>query len=692
MGVRIGVDVGGTFTKAVGIDMATGALAARAAVLTTHEDQAGSAAGVVDVVSQVARAVGAGEVDLITYSTTQAVNALLEGDVAVVGVLGMGRQPDLRKAAKRTRLDKVELAPGRRLPTVAEFLDITQGMDDAVLGAALDRLEAQGATTICVAEAFATDGGADERRAVRAAIERGLPACGSSEMTGLYGLELRAVTAALNASVLPIAVRTEEHVEAGVAAAGIHAPVMVMRGDGGATDPAGLRREPARALYSGPAASVAGVLRHTRVAEGIVIEVGGTSSNVAAIKDGKPALSYVQVASHATAVRSLDVRVIGVAGGSMLRARRGRLYGVGPRSAHIAGLEYCCYQTADRIRGAQAVVYAPRPDDPADYVVLRLVDGGSAALTTTCAAVALGVVEQGDHAAADADPEAARAGFAIAGALVGMTGDELARNMLGAAADALGALALKVARDYGLEHPTIVAVGGGAGGLGRHVAARLGLPLHVPELAEVISAVGDALSLVRVERDRSVTDPQPSDHDALAREAEEAAVAAGAARDSIDVRVELDTDRSALRAIATGMVGLEAGALPGRVPISADEAARLAAELGAGPPASVGRFWVSSGPDAQPVGRRRTVVLDRFGDQVAGGFGGVVPLDRADAPAAADVLVDRATRRRGPVTTLPTSWIVQGNRATEVAPADLATAVAATDPGLGPAIAVVLCP
>jgi N-methylhydantoinase A/oxoprolinase/acetone carboxylase beta subunit len=61
-------------------------------------------------------------------------------------------------------------------------------------------------------------------------------------MTGLYGLELRAVTAALNASVLPIAVRTEEHVEAGVAKAGVHAPVMVMRGDGGATDPAGLRR------------------------------------------------------------------------------------------------------------------------------------------------------------------------------------------------------------------------------------------------------------------------------------------------------------------------------------------------------------------------------------------------------------------------------------------------------------------
>ncbi len=690
MGVRIGVDVGGTFTKAVGIDMATGALAARAAVLTTHEHAAGSAAGVVDVVSSVAAAVGADQVEMITYSTTQAVNALLEGDVAVVGVIGMGRQPDLRKAAKRTRLDKVDLAPGRRLPTVSEFLDITNGLDDAQLDAALDRLQAAGATTICVAEAFAPDGGTDERRAVQAAIDRGLPACGSAEMTGLYGLELRAVTAALNASVLPIAVRTEEHVETGVATAGIDAPVMVMRGDGGATDPAGLRREPARALYSGPAASVAGVLRHTRMAEGVVIEVGGTSTNVAAIKDGRPALAYVQVASHATAVRSLDVRVIGVAGGSMLRARRGRLYGVGPRSAHIAGLPYSCYLPAAALEGAEAVTFAPRPDDPDDYVALRLGDGSSAAITNTCAAVALGVVQPGDHAGEGADPVAARAAFAIAGRMLGADGDELARRMLGAAAEAVGALAMKVAREYELERPTIVAVGGGAGGLGRHVADALGLPLHVPDLAEVISAVGDALSLVRVERERSLTNPTPADHAALAREAEEAAVAAGADVSSVDVRVEVDEDRVALRAIATGMVGLRSGALPGRSPLDAAGAAEVAAELGAGAAMPVGRFWVATSGADGGVDRRRTVVLDRFGDQVVAGDGGSLaiagPADAADAAA----LVDRLTRRRGPMTTLPTTWLVQGNRATQVPATDLAEAVAATDLDLGPAVAVVL--
>ena len=182
---------------------------------------------------------------------------------------------------------------------------------------------AAGATAVCVAEAFAPDDSTDERRVAAMATEAGLPACASTELTGLYGLELRTVTAALNASILPIAARTAEVVAGGVDAAGVAAPVMVMRGDGGATDLDGFRRAPARTLYSGPAASVAGALRFAGVADGVVVEVGGTSTNVAAISAGRPLLSYVQVASHATAMRAVDVRVIGVAGGSMLRAREG---------------------------------------------------------------------------------------------------------------------------------------------------------------------------------------------------------------------------------------------------------------------------------------------------------------------------------------------------------------------------------
>jgi N-methylhydantoinase A len=695
VGVRIGVDVGGTFTKAVAIDLADGSLLARSSVPTTHTDAEGSAAGVVQVVADVAHAVGAQRIELITYSTTQAVNALLEGDVATVGVIGLGRQPDLRKAAKRTRLDKVELAPGRRLPTVPEFLDVTRGLDLVAVDAALDRLVAAGARTICVAEAFAPDEGGDERRVVELALDRGLPACGSAEMTGLYGLELRAVTAALNASVLPIAVRTEEHVEQGVQEAGIHAPVMVMRGDGGATDPAGLRREPARALYSGPAASVAGVLRHTRLDEGIVIEVGGTSTNIAAVRGGRPAMSYVQVASHATAVRALDVRVIGVAGGSMVRARRGRLYGVGPRSAHIAGLPYACYLRAERLLGAAAVLVAPRPDDPADHVVLQLTDGTAAALTNTCAAVALGIIQPGDHAGDGADLEAAAAGFEAAGRALGLGGAALAEAVLRTSAEAVAAVAAEVAREFDMSRPTIVAVGGGAGGLGRYTAQVLGLECLVPDLAEVISAVGDALSLVRVERERSVPVGQVGDAAGLAASAEEACIEAGADPASIDVRVELDTDGVTMRAIATGAVGLRSGALPGRAPADEAEVAALVAARGAAPATAVGRYWVAAAPGG-PDDLTSCVVLDRLGDIVAEGTGGLRWIDAADDAAraaqveAAEAWVRRCTRTRGPVTVLPLVWVVQANRALQVAPDQLGAAGRDLRRDDGPAVAVVL--
>ncbi|MFM2078718.1 MAG: hypothetical protein RJA49_2608, partial [Actinomycetota bacterium] len=309
--MRIGVDVGGTFTKAVAVDSSTGEVVARCIVSTTHAAPQGVAEGVVACVAEVAAAVGTAQVELVTHSTTQAVNALLEGDVATVGVFGLGRRPDLAKVRRRTSLSRVELSAERSLPGIPVFFDVSDGLDEADVRAALARLQAHGIGAVSVAEAFSPDDDRNEQTVVRIAREAGLPACASTELSGLYGLELRAVTAAVNASILPIAVRTAEYVERGVRAANIDATVMVMRGDGGATDLAGFREAPVRTLYSGPAASVAGALRSGSITDGVIVEVGGTSTNVAAVRDGRPLMSYVTVASHATALRAVDVRVVG---------------------------------------------------------------------------------------------------------------------------------------------------------------------------------------------------------------------------------------------------------------------------------------------------------------------------------------------------------------------------------------------
>ncbi|HUR75172.1 MAG TPA: hydantoinase/oxoprolinase family protein, partial [Sporichthya sp.] len=593
--VRLGVDVGGTFTKAVAFDRAAGAVVAEAIVPTTHDHPNGVAAGVVEVVGRLADQVGAHRVELVTHSTTQAVNALLEGDVAKVGMIGMsGGAGDTRKARKRTVDAKIELGAGKALNTVTDFLEGASFAKNGALtpgtaSASVARMQAAGAQAIAVAEAFAPDNLSNEAAVAAAATALGLPVTTSAELTGLYGLELRAVTAAINASILPIAVRTAEVVGSGVEAAGIHSPVMVMRGDGGATDLAGFQRAPARTLYSGPAASVAGALRSIRIDDAVIVEVGGTSTNVAAVRRGRPALSYVQVASHATAIRALDVRVLGVAGGSMLRVRtaggvrrHGDVFGVGPRSAHIAGLPYSCYLDSAAVAGAVAELIAPRPGDPADYLVLRLADGRSAALTNTCAANALGVVEVGDYAAGDG--QAARAGFAAAGALLGLPGEEVARRMLDASTEALCELVASVSAAHELVRPTIVAVGGGAGGLGRSVARRMGVGIIVPPRAEVISAVGDALSLIRAERERTFATNSSTDNAAelalLVAEVEAEAVRAGAGPASLDVRVEHIPERGAVRVTATGAVGLASEAVPGRPPADADSARDAGAERG----------------------------------------------------------------------------------------------------------------
>src|SRR5262249_6404873 len=157
---------------------------------------------------------------------------------------------------------------------------------------------------------------------------------------------------------------------------------------------------------------------------------------------------YVQVASHATAIRALDVRVLGVAGGSMLRARRNRVYGVGPRSAHIAGLPYACFLDRSVFEGATPELVAPRRGDPADYLVLRLADGGAVALTNTCAANALGIVQPGDYAAGD--QAAALAAIAVAGEALRLPAEEVARRMLQASTQAVGDLVSKVMHDHHL--------------------------------------------------------------------------------------------------------------------------------------------------------------------------------------------------------------------------------------------------
>jgi N-methylhydantoinase A/oxoprolinase/acetone carboxylase beta subunit len=89
--LRVGIDVGGTFTDVVAVDAANGEIVARLKVPTTHRASEGVAAGIVDGLARLLSdgSIDAGRVAFIAHSTTQATNALLEGDVARVGIVGV---------------------------------------------------------------------------------------------------------------------------------------------------------------------------------------------------------------------------------------------------------------------------------------------------------------------------------------------------------------------------------------------------------------------------------------------------------------------------------------------------------------------------------------------------------------------------------------------------------------------------
>ena len=342
----------------------------------------------------------------------------------------------------------------------------------------------------------------------RLVVEAGLAATCGNEITKLYGLTTRTRTAVINASILPKMIDTAVMTEASVREAGIQAPLMIMRGDGGVMDIAEMRRRPVMTMLSGPAASVAGALMYLRVSDGIYFEVGGTSTNIGVIRNGRPTVKYARVGGHETYVSSLDVRVIGIAGGSMVRARDGKLVDVGPRSAHIAGLALC---RLCRARGHR------RPHDrvlPAEgRRSRRLCRGALGQRHPLCHHQHLRRQRARLRQARIArlwQPEvgAARHGGTRRHSSARSI-EDTARAILDIATDKVIPVVDDLIAEYKLDRDQAVLVGegGGAAALIPHASSRTGLHHEISKDAEVISSIGVALALVRDVVERVIPNP-----------------------------------------------------------------------------------------------------------------------------------------------------------------------------------------
>lgn len=553
MKVRIGIDVGGTFTDAVAIDNETYELIGSVKVPTTHTAKEGVAAGIVQALHRVMDecSISPDDVTFIAHGTTQATNALLEGDVATVGIVTLGSGLQGAKSKSDTNMGNIELAPGKFLRSVNEYVDVSAGDIERQISQALDRLQGQGCTSIVAAEAFSVDDPTNENLVVEECGRRGIPGTATNDISKLYGLKIRTRTAVVNASIMPKMLEAATMTEQSIKGADIKSPLMVMRCDGGVMTVDEVRKRPILTILSGPAAGVAGALMYEKLTDGIFFEVGGTSTDISCVKDGKVMIQYAEVGGHKTYLNSLDVRTVGIGGGSMVQVENGCAVSTGPRSAHIAGLDYEVYTDADKIVEPHLVGIRPTESDP-EYACIECVNGTRVALTMAGAANIAGYVRPEDYAFGNVD--AARKAWQPLADNMGVSVEEAARKVLAFAAEKNSKVAAQLMKDYHMDPRTTVFVGGGGGAASvvPHLAETMGHKHHLAKNGAVISTIGVALAMVRDMVERSVTNPTQGDIISVRREAELKAIKNGAAPGTVEVSVEVDTQRNIVRAIALG--------------------------------------------------------------------------------------------------------------------------------------------
>ena len=579
--IRIGIDVGGTFTHAVALDHQSYEVIAHAVTPTTHSSRYSVSEGIIKTFQDVLVQTGAAPEDVVfvAHSTTQATNALLEGDVAKVGVVGMGRGLEAIKAKTDTMIADIPLNESKALHTAHSFLNTDpKEFTQAKINQVIEELRKKGCSVIVASEAFGVDDPHREDMVTSLAQQLGLPATASHEISQLYGLKVRTRTAVINASILPKMTQTADMTNESIQRSGITAPLMIMRSDGGVMDIQQMRKRPILTLLSGPAAGIAAALMYANVSDGIFLEVGGTSTDISVIHNGKAMVKSASVGGHSTFLKTLDSRTVGIGGGSMIRIdSAGQVRDVGPRSAHIAGLTYLAFAEPEELQDTRPVLAAPIEGDPPDHLMMENPAGKRFAVTLTDAAMMAGAVQPSDYAFGNL--ENVRLCFDKLSEEYGQPPQAFAEAVLDKAIQRVDATVQALLQDYQLDPKLLSLVGGGGGcttvvpWLSRHT----GIRYVIADKAEVISAIGAAMAMLRDTVARTVIDPTPEDIAAIRRQAVDSLISMGAAPDSIEVQMEIDQQKNIVQATATGSLQMEQQDL-GMGRASQEELSQIAAD------------------------------------------------------------------------------------------------------------------
>ncbi|WP_170765430.1 hydantoinase/oxoprolinase family protein [Ruegeria lacuscaerulensis] len=332
MVLALGVDTGGTYTDAVLIRNENEVIAS-AKSLTTRADLAVGVGKAISAVLDQAQ-VSPDQISMASLSTTLATNALVEGQGGRVALIYIGfKDSDLDKHGLKDALngDPALVIAGGHSHSGGEAVPL----DVTALEAFLD--SHKGISGFAVAAQFATRNPAHELEAARIITEKtGAPVTCSHQLSAKLNGPKRAVTAVLNARLIGMIDRLIGRAQDRLLELGITAPMMVVRGDGALMSAEQARERPIETILSGPAASIVGASWLTEAENALVSDIGGTTTDVALIRDGKPAIdpAGARVGGFRTMVEAVAMRTHGLGGDSQVHVITEGLGGgvfLGPR-------------------------------------------------------------------------------------------------------------------------------------------------------------------------------------------------------------------------------------------------------------------------------------------------------------------------------------------------------------------------
>ncbi len=352
MALMLGVDTGGTYTDAVLIEDETDVVASAKALTTRHDLAVGVGAAIDAVMAE--SGAKAADIAMVSLSTTLATNALVEGQGGRVGLVFIGfSKRDLARQGLEEALkgDPVIALSGGHDHTGSE----AKTLDEATLRAEL-AVHGKTVTGFAVASQFATRNPAHELR-VRDIIREmtGKPVSCSHDLSAKLNGPKRAMTALLNARLIGMIDHLISAVEGLLTTKSIDAPFMVVRGDGALISADQARVSPIETILSGPAASIVGARWLTDEADAIVSDIGGTTTDVAVLRDGRPIIDPqgARVGAFRTMVEAVAMRTTGLGGDSQVHIATSGLVAevtLGPR--RVLPVSLLAMEWPDMVHGA----------------------------------------------------------------------------------------------------------------------------------------------------------------------------------------------------------------------------------------------------------------------------------------------------------------------------------------------------